>query len=54
MGLLKPGIKSRLESATELIKTLYHVAFIPFVIYKGMYKTILKYCLLYSVILLLI
>lgn len=35
MGLLKPGIKSRLEGVTEFIKTSYHVAFIPFVIYMG-------------------
>jgi len=36
MGILKPGIKSRLEAVTEIVKTSYHVAFIPFVIYMGM------------------
>ncbi|NP_001155864.1 translocase of outer mitochondrial membrane 7 homolog [Acyrthosiphon pisum] len=38
MGLLKPGIKSRMESVTEFVKTSYHIAFIPFVIYMGFQK----------------
>ncbi|KAF0756431.1 mitochondrial import receptor subunit TOM7 [Aphis craccivora] len=38
MGILKPGIKSRLEAVTEIVKTSYHVAFIPFVIYMGFKK----------------
>lgn len=38
MGLLNSGIKSRLETATELVKTSYHVAFIPFVIYMGKFN----------------
>lgn len=42
MGLLKPGIKARLESVTEFIKTSYHIAFIPFVIYMGMFFFILQ------------
>lgn len=47
MGFLKPGMKTRLESATEFVKTSYHIAFIPFVIYMGMlciiYNKYVKY-----------
>lgn len=47
MGFLKPGVKTRLESATEFVKTSYHIAFIPFVIYMGMlcivYNKYIKY-----------
>lgn len=45
MGVLKPGVKSRLESVTEFVKTSYHVAFIPFVIYMGEYNSHFKLAL---------